>query len=72
MKVYELKELLQDVSDRIEVWISSDAEGNNFKPVDEVILQEVAEDDGDEIIVNSDFESNNLGVGDQVLMIWPV
>lgn len=71
MKVKELKELLGAYPNDMEVWTSSDQEGNELSPVAQVGIFETHEyeKEYDEWIVYEGFE--NYSPGDEVLMIWP-
>ncbi len=73
MTVGELKKILENYEETMPVFLSSDEEGNDFLPVEEVAMLEVGEWDEtfDEKIISDNFENTSLNVNDQVLMIWP-
>ena len=86
MNVGELKQIIEELPDGLEVVMPSDAEGNNFSPLSELSLQkylehsdwsgELVSEEEDEAFSSEpldelDFDEGGYAVYD-VLCLWPV
>lgn len=53
------------------VWISSDGEGNKFRPIDAPYLFDVFEEDGGETYVRYDSMKEISKNHEEIVMLWP-
>ena len=74
MKVWELKKLLNTVSQEAEIIIATDTEGNGFSPVSEVDIsckyKAETEYDGDIVLKDEEIPGGDNGV--PAVVFWPI